>query len=122
LASGVRGIEDVVEPRGQGMNVLPVEWRDKVRVELVKGQVREAVPFVLQLLELLNAGPHRRQVPGQLAKEADSLDDVGGGLVEKGDEVLGLGEEPAHALPPRPCRQVGRKRCPRGCGDGPQGA
>jgi PAS domain-containing protein len=70
------------------MDLVPVERRDERRVELVEGLVGDPVALVLKLLELLNASPYRRQVSGQLAEEADGVDDVGRRLVEEWESTF----------------------------------
>ena len=80
-------VDDVVEPRGQLVDVLALERRDEGGVQLVECPMRDVVALVLDVLHLAHALVEAVPPLEHLLEQARGIEHLGGELIEQIEEA-----------------------------------
>jgi len=115
-ADGLDGVEHVVEPARQVVDVLALERGHERPVELGEQLVGHAVGLVLDRLELLGALIEPVETLHHLVEQVGALSRQLGLAPEQREEVLLLGEQGDHRVLSRRARRVGPPRRQRVAG------
>src|SRR6266702_3425201 len=88
-------VEDIVELGSEGLNVLPVDWRDERLVQFLVNPMDDLVAVVLHVLDPSALHRHVAEVVQQVRRGDRTLVDRGGELLEEVEKLALLRDNPS---------------------------